>query len=112
MLDVQREPLRFRCRLLGTHVQQAGAKARVGLWLDETYDAETLEKVLDFLAPLIERGEPNWRKGTPVLPHLRQVQSLEVIALPMASNGSDVDLILNVTVFSWESGWKPRVLGG
>jgi hypothetical protein len=101
MLDVVREPLRFRYRLIGTRIREANDRDLTGLWLDEAHPtvAAQADGFARFRQVAIE-GRPSWRRGAPTLFLARRdFRSIENLFLPMASDGHTVDLILANTVF-------------
>lgn len=110
LLDVVRDPLRLRCRLVGSGVRSSNGRLRPDCWLDELFDAATMAEVTAFVTPAIEAGESAWRRGRSIMLPVERSIDLEVIALPLAADGRCVDMLLNMTIFSWETGWQPTTL--
>lgn len=106
LVDVEREPLRFRYRLVGGALVDAGAIARVGRYVDQTADPKRPGNLNDALARVVRDRQPSHRKGEPNMPHDRHIESLERLSLPMASDGRTVDLVLSITVYDWQDGYQ------
>jgi hypothetical protein len=99
LIDIERSPeLRFRWRLIGTHVTSVVGRDSTGRYWDELYDNTTMAA--------ISTG-PSW-----VLRHRRPVRSIGVapvkdkdfirsenLDLPLSSNGTDIDMILVGSVY-------------
>jgi hypothetical protein len=99
MMDVHRDPLRFRYRLLGTEQVNAMGRDFTGRWLDEAHDqflssvshAQYLESV--------ERGEIGYLKGSPPYHVTKDFMQVERLLVPLARNGRDVDILLAITIY-------------
>ena len=102
LLDVERDPWRFRYRLLGGAIVDAGGIAKVGDYVDQfDRSGEFSER----LRMVCETGKPAFRRGPPRLSHDRYISELEVLVLPLATDGVTVDLLLNTTVYYWQAGF-------
>lgn len=106
LVDVEREPLRFRYRLVGGALVDAGAVARVGRYVDRTVDLARPGNLNEALSGVARDRQPSHRKGPPNMPHDRHVSRLERLSLPMAADGRTVDLILSITVYDWQKGYE------
>lgn len=96
MLDVHRDPLRFRFRLVGTMLATWLRNDPTGRWLDELGgDTASLTAGLTWV---IGEGLPSWRRGRKRLGPGREYGSAETLALPLASDGLLVDRVLCVSV--------------
>src|SRR5713226_4402781 len=64
MLDVHRDPLRFRFRLYGTALVSSLGGEVTGRWLDEA-QPQTVSNpmVRDRYRCIVETGRPSWRRG-------------------------------------------------
>ena len=101
LLDVERNPYRFRFRLVGGALQRAGAVHRVGDYLDELVDMTKPRNLQHRLIDLCEAGKPNFLGGPPQLPHDRFVAEVHRLSLPLARDGLTVDMILSVSDYVW-----------
>ncbi|MFN4166495.1 MAG: hypothetical protein ACK4GK_18120 [Ferrovibrio sp.] len=107
LVDVQREPLRFRYRLLGTairRVTESGATV-VGRWIDEVDPAFAPgHPRFAAFAEVAEQGRPGYRKGAPVYPPGLEHLTIERIFLPLAADGSHVDMLFCLSLFLTRTG--------
>jgi len=101
LLDVERNPYRFRCRLVGGALKRAGAVHRVGDYLDTLVDHSRPNNLQQRLIAVCERHMPDFRGGPPQLPHDRYVAEVHRLSLPLARDGTTVDMILNVSDYVW-----------
>jgi hypothetical protein len=101
LLDVERDPYRFRFRLVGGALKRAGAVHRVGDYIDELVDPSVKPNLQHRLIDVCERRVPNFRCGPPQLPHDRFVDQVHRLSLPLARDGRIVDMILNVSDYVW-----------
>ncbi len=98
MVDVTRNPLRFKYRLVGTDYVQMMGKDLTGGFLDEVHPGFH-GLILHQYTETAELGRPAYRKG-PVMytrPH-RDYLGMERLIVPLARNGIEVDMILGVIV--------------
>jgi hypothetical protein len=99
MLDVLRDPLRFRYRLVGTDITRSVQRELTGLWLDEA-QPESVNNVdlRDRYRFLLEARQATWRRG-PTLWHRHPTHRLvENCLAPLATDGETVDKIIAVSV--------------
>lgn len=107
LLDVERDPLVFRYRLIGTAITEAGNPARPGDRIDDPKFAlgERAAEMLDRLARVAEGGI-DYARGRPFVRHRKELVALERISLPLARDGRTVDMVLNASVASWQPGYR------
>lgn len=99
LFDVQREPPRFRIRLLGTKHYEQMHRDPSGLWADEAYPQFTRQSTYpDYLKVGIEAGI-SYRKGPPAYHVDSGCRLIERIMLPLAEDGAAVDMILGLTLY-------------
>ncbi|MBL8706963.1 MAG: PAS domain-containing protein [Rhodospirillales bacterium] len=104
LLDLERDPWRFRYRVIGSALVQAGTPVRTGDWLHEVLPDKAQRAGMEALfLQAIESRAPAWRRGAPTIAHDRFISELEVIVLPLARDGVTVDNLLNATVFYWQA---------
>ena len=106
LMDVERDPLRFRFRLVGEAIVESGGPGRRGAYVDELPRTNRGAYLHDQLSDLVRDRQPQWYKGPPSLQHHQFVRQLEGVMLPMAENGVDVDSVLCLTVYDWADGHK------
>ncbi len=116
VLDVVRDPYRFRFRLIGEQVldsrptlplDDAGTAGRgtamptprKGMFLDEYHGGPLPPRMFEGFVRAVECHEPDWYEGTPLTRHTRWIKALERVTLPLAENGRDVDALLNLTLY-------------
>lgn len=100
MLDVLREPLRFRYRLVGTYMVTALGRDFTGAWFHEVHpDFGPDHPTYDDYRRLAKEGAVLWRRGRPIFAlHIERCAALERIILPLADDGTTVDMGLAMTV--------------
>jgi hypothetical protein len=120
MLDVHRNPLRFRYRLVGTAHATAMQRELTGKWMHEANpEFLTAPRIYQHYVDVVTKREPRYRKGRArygVDPHLYE---MERVLLPLAENGEEVDMILALTVYyrrdgteAWQESQGLAGLGG
>lgn len=104
LLDVWRNPYRFRYRLVGGALVEAGAPGRVGEFVDEV--AGGVDSSLHRnLVQVCEERRCNYRRGSPTLPHSTHVEQVERLSLPLVDDAGDVVMILSASLYRWQDGW-------
>jgi hypothetical protein len=99
MLDVFRNPLRFRYRLVGTEIVRSVRRELTGLWLDEAQPNTAHNPILrDRYRFIAETGRPTWRHGPTYWERDPVHRVIENCLLPLAKDGETVDKIIAVTV--------------
>ena len=104
LFSVYNKPLRFRFRLMGENILNAGGPGRPGLWVDEvppTVQGVHLEQIL---VQVVKDNAPKWYKGPPMLVHHRQVKLLEGVMVPFASSNDTTSTVACCTVYTWRNG--------
>jgi len=104
LLDVERDPMRFRYRLVGGALRAAGGDTRPGEHVD---DHDATGRFGAVLAEVVRLGRPWFRRGPPMLRHAAHVVGLEVLVMPLAADGRTADMLLNCTVYHWQEGFGP-----
>ena len=95
LVDVAREPLRFRFRLIGTAVVEYAGEDNTGKWFDEALPDFVPTAYVD----VVETRMPSWQRSASRMRPYKLYHELERVRLPMASDGETVDMILCLTVF-------------
>jgi PAS domain-containing protein len=103
LVDVAREPLRFRFRLVGTgHRRMLGTDV-TGRWIDEALPGfEQQEGYGDFIAGAA--GQIRYCRRPPEFPLDRSCAAIERILLPLARDGASVDMLLGMTLYILRDG--------
>jgi hypothetical protein len=99
LIDVQCKPLRFRFRLVGTRVADFLGRDPTGLWIDEAYPSFPGSEIEADFAACVKQGEPRWRRGPPFMEANKEYAQVERIALPLAANGRDTDMLLCLSLY-------------
>lgn len=99
MLDVEREPLRFRYRLVGTEQVAAMGADLTGRYLDEAHPRFVTSLTYPDYVAAAERGEVRLHRGPPTFHINKDYVSIERLLLPLAADGSKVDKLLAITVY-------------
>jgi hypothetical protein len=99
LIDVERSPLRFRYRLVGTAYFQLMGRELTGCYLDEVHPTFGGEVQQHYTA-LVEQRQPVYRKGQVMFAvETKRFLGMERIIVPLARNGCDVDMVLGGIVY-------------
>lgn len=99
LTDVERDPYRFKVRVLGTAVADAFGRDFTGRYMDEVFTGHetSLSHILRVRA--VETGLPCLRPAGPgTFPGL-EIAPLEGVHLPFASDGVVVDCVLSMFLY-------------
>lgn len=100
LLDVQHSPFRLRFRLVGTTIEEVRGQFLTGKWIDETSpEIKDMDAYYRRYRDVVESRHPSWRRGLSQMQHLRDIEDLENILLPLATDGTNVDVLLCKTVY-------------
>ena len=92
ILDVCRDPLRFRYRLCGTELVRSLGREVTGMWLDEAHPQVPASR--ERFRYMIDTGRPTWRRGPPLWSRHADHRSIETCVVPLAADGRTVDKIM------------------
>jgi hypothetical protein len=99
MLDVFRDPLRYRYRLCGTEMVRSLGREVTGEWLDAVHPALLANpQSRERLHFMVETGSPTWRRGPPLWTREPEPHMIETCIVPLAGDGRCVDRMLAVSV--------------
>jgi hypothetical protein len=104
LVDVAGKPQRFRIRLLGSALQQAGIPLRPGDFVEGPVPLARRQEALSDFRFVSTSRQPLWFRGPARVPHDKEVYELERIFLPLAADGVSVDVLLCLTVFYKSTG--------
>jgi hypothetical protein len=103
LIDVQREPLRFRYRLVGTGHRDVMGADFTGRWLDEAFPGfASLRGYADLVA--VAGGEVRYCRRVPNFPVEKGLVQMERVMLPLARDGVTVDMLLGLSLFTRNDG--------
>ncbi len=95
LVDVVRNPFRFKYRLAGTEVYNQWGFEVTGKYIDELVQApNTKHSQIDRVAVVATR-QPIHRFGMPDLEFRTSFREMEYLHLPFAEDGQNVDMILS-----------------
>jgi hypothetical protein len=99
LLDVYRNPLRYRLRLCGSAMVRSLGQEVTGRWLDEVHPRSVGDpRSRDRLRIVTELNRPTWRRGTPRWTRAPEFKTVESLMVPLAADGSSVDKIMGISV--------------
>lgn len=99
LLDVYRNPLRYRFRLCGSAMVNSVGAEVTGCWLDEVHPASASDpRSRDRFRFVAEAGRPSWRRGTPHWARPPEFRAVESLLVPLAADGCIVDKIMAVSI--------------
>lgn len=99
LLDVYRDPLRFRFRVCGSDVVRSFGQEATGKWLHEVHPASVDKpESRDRFRFVVEEARPAWRRGVPRWARQPEFKTTESLMLPLAADGRTVDKIIAVSI--------------
>ncbi len=98
LVDVQREPLRVRYRLVGTNITRAVGRELTGQWYDRLYPPQIMAQVERVYTWIVTHRRPLRTTGMALF-FDRQMYSYEVLNLPLSAEGEAVDMVLAAMKF-------------
>jgi hypothetical protein len=103
LVDVQRAPLRFKYRLVGTEHVEAAKFDPTGLWYDEVHPRFALSSAYPQFTAVAENAAIAFYRGPPVYVIDAKFKIIERLILPMATDGRNIDMLLGITVLDPEA---------
>lgn len=98
LLDVERDPLRFRCRVHGTQLIAKNQFDLTGKYLEDHPMPEFAAHSAQMWREVLDRGEPTHGFYDQIMDE--QPRRFEALRLPLASDGETIDMLLVCTVYS------------
>ncbi|MBT5110849.1 MAG: PAS domain-containing protein [Rhodospirillaceae bacterium] len=99
LMDVTKDPLRFRFRLVGTEVVRFKRRDGTGQWLDEFIPGFENCPGFEMFRTCAMTGRPEYGKNIVESEDEGGAARIERICLPLASDGVNVDVLLLMTNF-------------
>ena len=98
LVDIQREPLRVRYRLVGTKITSAVRRELTGRWYDTLYPPHIMAQVEQVFSWIVTHRRPLRTTGMALF-FDRRMYSYEVLNLPLSAGGEEVDMVLAAMKF-------------
>jgi hypothetical protein len=110
LIDVWRDPLRFRYRLVGTEVVWSRQRDPTGRWLDEVHPEGPLKPIIaDRYRFIAQTGSATWRRGPSVWLRGAEHCVVENCLVPLARDGKTVDMIFGISIVFDKEGNELRI---
>lgn len=91
------DPIRFRHRLIGTRIVEHAGYDATGLYVDDIPDKELAQRLLQSYRDVVATREPAYDRVGGFVGG--RALNLEVLRLPLSSNGTKVDMVLSGAIF-------------
>lgn len=98
LVDVERDPQRFRYRLIGTEIVELAGRDVTGRYFDELYAVDVAETATMSYRRVVSIGRPT-RVSASLYHASRGHLTFEAVDLPLASDGRTVDMIMVRSVY-------------
>jgi hypothetical protein len=106
LLDIYREPLRFRCRLAGSGMVRSLGREVTGAWLEEIHPQSVADpSSRGRFRILAELGRPTWRRGVPRWARQPEYRLVESCLVPLAADGRTPDKVMALSIAFDARGW-------
>ena len=102
LLDVAYDPLRFHYRIHGTNLSQRMGKDMTNKSIDEIPAPKHAEQVREQLTGVIERRAPAAFSSLSEYPAVYVPRDVELLVLPLAADGTTIDMIMYAVVWGRE----------
>ena len=104
LIDVEHEPrLRYRWRLIGTHITTALDRDRTGSYWDEVDDMAALASMHERTDWVLRNRMPLRSTGRSVTPE-RDFDINEALFMPLSDDGEIINMIMMGSVYSFRGG--------
>lgn len=98
LLDVEQPGLRLRNRLLGTKIVEYRGRDYTGRWFHEVFEDFEKSSLFAMYQKAVSTRRPVWHFGRPILHENSDYKARELLCLPLARDGSTVDMLLVIMV--------------
>lgn len=92
LVDVHRDPVGFKFRLVGTAITQCAARDHTGLWVNERDYGPDWKRIHDAYLEVVRTGFPNIAVCHAAWP-ARDFVHYERLVAPLATDGTNVDML-------------------
>lgn len=99
LTDVERDPYRFRIRVMGTAVVAAFGEDYTGLYMHTAIGDFESTRGYTSRVEVVESGLPDYRHGIANMVFRLDFAPLERVYLPFATDGINVDMILGMMIY-------------
>jgi len=107
LVDVERNPYRFKYRVMGSVVSRNMEFDATGRYLDEFFDNIQDQFPHTGRVEAVEKAMPIYRLGQSAVSFKNDFADLERVHLPLASDGETVDMVLSMFVYFAENQFSP-----
>ncbi len=104
LVDVRPETRRFAFRLMGTALVKLFDRDYTGLPFECAYDSGKRSHSYRDMIEMLRSRQPRWRKAPGYFKRDRDHLTLERVVLPLARDGSTVDIIIGMILAHTKSG--------
>ena len=98
LIDVRREPLGFRHRLVGTEIVERLGRDATGCWVGSALYGPAWQDIFDGLRAVTEEVRP-YRRITRLDWHARHWLSMESLELPLIDDEGEVNMIVRAASY-------------
>lgn len=105
LMDVLRDPLRFRFRLQGTGIAERTGVDMTGKFVDQMKDRRHRDMATEHFRETVETRQPVVKLRRPYVTDLR-VWNCEVLVCPLSNAGADIDMLMSC--IAWDEVGAPK----
>lgn len=106
LMDVHRNPWRFRVRLVGTAIVAFSGRDSTGRWCDEAFPTFARSEAYTHIVACADRGIPSFCTAKLLVKDDHRLS--QRVHLPLAADGRQVDMILSLTRYIMPPGDRRR----
>ncbi len=94
LMDVLRDPLRFRLRLQGTGIAERTGADMTGKFVDQMKDRRHRDMATEHFSETVETRRPVVKIRRPYVTDVR-VWNCEILVVPLANASADIDMLMS-----------------
>ena len=99
LVNVERDPLRFRYRLVGTRITNAVQRDATGKYFEDLYAGHLLESMIEVQSWVVNQRAPLRVFSRTAHPHTR-IYSYDGLLLPLSADAESVNMVLGELLFT------------